>query len=120
MTVLLTLTSNAIAAHDLKLEGQWHATNTNGNALGGTMELRIDGTARLSPSGQETLEGTWETSGPKLSLTMQPYGTATMNWVVSKKGIVLSYENGVQQNFEKKKEAKHENQKLGARSAASK
>jgi hypothetical protein len=88
-------------ANNPALHGFWKSVNAEGIILPGTMELRADGSAELSPKGEQTLKGSWVIKGTELTLTMPPYGVAKMQYAISSKGLTLTYENGMKQKFVK-------------------
>lgn len=88
-------------ANNPALLGLWKSVNAEGLILPGTMDFRADGSAVLSPKGEQTLEGTWATKGTELILTMPPYGAAQMHYAATPKGLTLTYENGSKQKFVK-------------------
>lgn len=93
-----TASANA-AATPAVLVGLWNSVNAEGNILPGSIELKADGHASLSPKGETHLEGTWRTEGKMLFLVMPPHGTAQMTYAISAKGLTLTYENGAKQQF---------------------
>lgn len=103
----MTLVAGSVAhAASPALTGTWKSVNAEGKALPGVIELRTDGSAVLAPEGETRLEGTWATEKSNLVLTMPPYGTASMEYSLDKKGLTLTYENGVKQRFIKKSTTK--------------
>ena len=90
------------------LPGTWLSTQTAQNTLSGRIVLSTDGSAVLAADGQPELTGRWSTpAAGQLSLEMPPHGTAHMRFEQPRPDIlVLVYENGTRQTFNKKAPSK--------------
>lgn len=105
--VILAVVAFASGAHaDARLHGTWTAVAAENGALNGTMALNKDGTASLSPEGFDKALGVWKVSKDKkvLTLTLTDIGSSAMSYSFEKKRLVVTYDNGNKQPFERKQE----------------
>lgn len=108
LTLLALATSSAMA--DKRLHGHWEASNAENGALRGTMTLSAKGSAELHPEGHDPVQGTWTAkkgkSGNQLTLTIQEAGSSSMSYEFKGPKLVLTYDNGNQQQFVKARPGK--------------
>jgi hypothetical protein len=91
------------------LVGRWSTgPQTVDGTTPGEVELRFDGTMRLSPEGFEPVEGVWRATPATgtLALTVPDVGTSEMSYQLKSERLVLRYANGVSQTFSKLPEGK--------------
>lgn len=108
LTLLALATSSAMA--DKRLHGHWEASNAENGALRGTMTLSSKGTAKLHPEGHDPVQGTWTAkngkAGNQLTLTINEAGSSSMAYEFKGSKLVLTYDNGNQQQFVKARPGK--------------
>lgn len=87
-----------------KLVGTWTTNSGTERALPGLLVINSDGTAKLAPEGYEAMNGTWKESKPgTLSLEMPPHGVSEMTYTLKKNSLLLTYNTGATQSFERPK-----------------
>jgi hypothetical protein len=104
LLALLTLSSAlGLAQADPRLHGTLTSVAAENGALPGVMVLNKDGTASLSPEGFPSAPGTWVVSADKkvLTLSLTDIGPSAMDYVFEARRLVLTYDNGNRQPFEK-------------------
>jgi hypothetical protein len=96
------------AQADSRLHGSWTAVAAENGALEGIMVLNKSGSASLTPEGFATSPGTWVVSKDKgtLTLSLHEIGSSAMGYTFEKNRLVLTYDNGNKQPFEKTPAAK--------------
>ena len=98
---------------DPKLMGAWRSVDADKGALNGSMSFEAKGAkATLEADAQPVLVGTWQVTKPgTLKLTVADYGSSLMTYRFDKQRLVVTYDNGNSQTFEKFKA----NEKLKAK-----
>lgn len=94
---LMLLSMQTFANPDLS--GKWSSVTADGLAMHGVIELGKNGSAKLSPQGNQVLTGTWSLKGKELVLDMPPHGTARMGYELKNGKLTLTYDNGAKQVF---------------------
>lgn len=93
---------------DPKLIGAWRSVDADNGALNGSMAFEAKGAkVTLKAENQPILVGTWQVTQPgALKLTVTDYGSSLMTYRFDKQRLVMTYDNGNNQTFEKLKEKK--------------
>ncbi len=100
--------SKAPARSNIAPLGSWKSTQAPQGTLTGRIVLHADGRAVLAADGQPELNGRWTIPAPgQLSFDMPPHGVAQMRFEQPKPSVlVLTYENGTRQTFNKEAPSK--------------
>jgi hypothetical protein len=102
LATLLLAAAATSALADSRLVGNWEAADANKGALKGTLDISAKGTVSIKAAEQPPLEGTWVAKKrSKLEFTVPQYGTAFMDYRVTKTGLEITYDNGNIQHFVK-------------------
>ena len=90
---------------DPKLMGAWRSVDAEKGALQGSMSFEAKGAkVTLEADSQPVLVGTWQVTKPgALKLTVTDYGSSLMTYRFDKQRLVMTYDNGNNQTFEKMK-----------------